>query len=327
MTYGLDVQNQTKIEGVDTTEGVSGNAGYFDFGSFEEFQVGGAGSDAGSFAPGASLAISVKSGGDKFSGNWYSDWQGDATISDNVPDNLKSANNRDSNGFFVRTPLTRGNPIQKQYDVNFNVGGPLWKKKAWWFYSYRLDDQYKFIIGSDALSRSKLTNDYTLKGTFQINSNNQIIGFYNKRNKLQDRRDFGPTTPLSAARYQASTNYPGKIEWTSVLGSSLFLDALYGYWGNFFPLRPTHEVGIYERPLGPGPAGPGEQPVLRRRRQQRLPEPAALQAPVLRVPVVLQGRLEGQPRLQVRLRRQARPAQLHPGPAVRHLLPRPGRAR
>ena len=128
----------------------------------------------------------------------------------------------------------------------------MWKKRAWWFYSYRLNDQYKFILNSDALSRSKLTNDYTLKGTFQLNQNNQIIGFYNKRNKLQDRRDFGPTTPLSAARYQASTNYPGKIEWTSVLNNKMFLDVLYGYWGNFFPLRPTAEVGIYEGPFGPG---------------------------------------------------------------------------
>jgi hypothetical protein len=252
VTYGLDVQNQTRIEGVDTTEGTSGNAGYFDFGSFEEFQLGGAGSNAESFAPGASIAISVKSGGDRFTGNWYSDWQGDATISDNVPDNLKVANTKDDNGFFSRTPIKRGNPIQKQYDINFNVGGPLWKKKAWWFYSYRLDDQYKFIIGSDALSRSKLTNDYTLKGTFQLNQKNQLIGFYNKRNKLQDRRDFGPTTPLSAARYQASTNYPGKIEWTSVLNNKMFLDVLYGYWGNFFPLRPTIEQGIYDGPWGPG---------------------------------------------------------------------------
>src|SRR5687767_3648599 len=43
VTYGLNVQNQTKIEGIDTTEGTSANAGYFDFGSFEEFQLGGAG--------------------------------------------------------------------------------------------------------------------------------------------------------------------------------------------------------------------------------------------------------------------------------------------
>src|SRR5215213_4221014 len=30
ITYGVDVQNQTKIEGIDTTEGTDANAGYFD---------------------------------------------------------------------------------------------------------------------------------------------------------------------------------------------------------------------------------------------------------------------------------------------------------
>jgi len=88
--------------------------------------------------------------------------------------------------------------------------------------------------------------------TFQVSRNNQIIAFYNKRNKLQDRRGFGPTTPLSAAQYQASTNYLGKIEWTSVLNNKMFLDVLYGYWGNFFPLRPTIEQGVYDGPWGPG---------------------------------------------------------------------------
>ena len=43
LTYGFGDQNQTKLEGIDTTEGTGANAGYFDFGSFEEFQVGGAG--------------------------------------------------------------------------------------------------------------------------------------------------------------------------------------------------------------------------------------------------------------------------------------------
>ena len=201
---------------------------------------------------GASLSISVKSGGDRFSGNWYSDYLGKNTIGDNLPDNLRVANQKDGNGFFVRTPLAKGNPVDHQYDINFNVGGPLWLKRAWWFYSYRLDDQYKTVLGFPELARSKLTNDYTGKVTFQLNRNNQLIGFTNKRNKLQDRRDFGPTTPLSAARYQASRNYPSKIEWTSVLNSAMFLDVLYGDWGNFFPLRPTKEVGVYDGPFGPG---------------------------------------------------------------------------
>jgi len=252
LTYGVNVQNQTKIEGIDQTEGRDANAGYFDFGSFEEFQVGGAGNSAENYAGGASLAITVKSGGDRISGNWYSDWQGDSTISDNVPAAFTTANTRDEDGFFSPTPLARGNPIDHQYDVNFNIGGPIWKGKIWGFYSYRLDDQYKFIIGSDQLARSKLTNPYTYKATFQLPKSNQLIGFLNKRNKLQSLRDLGPTTPVSAALYQASRNYPYKLEWTSVLSSRMFLDVNIARWENFFPLRPTRDFGLYDGPWSPG---------------------------------------------------------------------------
>ena len=244
LTYGFGDQNQTKLEGIDTTEGTGANAGYFDFGSFEEFQVGGAGSGADSFGGGTNMSITVKSGGDRFTGNWYSDWQGDATISDNVPDAFRTANQKDEDGYFSSTALTRGNPIDRQYDINFNIGGPLWKQKAWFFYSYRLNDQYKSTLGIDTLARSKLSNNYTFKGTFQLNRSNQLIGFLNKRNKLQELRDLGPLTPISAARYQASRNYPWKFEWTSVLSDRLFLDVIGGNWYNFFPLDPTDQYGF-----------------------------------------------------------------------------------
>ena len=252
LTYGFSGQNQTKLEGIDTTEGTGANAGYFDFGSFEEFQVGGAGSDASNFSGGASMSISVKSGGDRFSGNWYSDYESDATISDNVPDNLRQSNTPDENGYFVRNALTRGNPIDQQYDINANVGGPLWKQKAWFFYSYRLNNQFKQVLGFDELAQSKLSNKYTFKGTFQVGRNNQLIGFLNKREKLQDKRDLGPNVPLSAARYQSSRNYPWKFEWTSILGDRAFLDVMYANWYNFFPLRPTRDFGLYDGPWGPG---------------------------------------------------------------------------
>ena len=245
LTYGIDDQNQTKIEGIDTTESTSANAGYFDFGSFEEFHVGGAGNSAESYGAGANLNITVKSGGDRFTGMWYSDWEGDSTISNNVPEALQVASGTTDDGFFTRDPITRGNPIDRQYDINANVGGPLWKQKAWFFYSYRLNDQYKHIIGSDELARSKLTNAYTFKGTFQLGKNNQIIGFLNKREKLQALRDFGPDTPISAARFQSSRNYPMKIEWTSVLTNRMFLDLTVAQWYNFFPLRPQTEVGVF----------------------------------------------------------------------------------
>src|SRR5687767_5596426 len=251
-TYGFDTQNQTRLEGIDTTEATNANAGYFDFGSFEEFQVGGSGADAGAYAAGAVLSISVKSGGDRFRGSWYSDFLNENTISDNVPDFLRTVNTPDDNGHFSRVGLTRGNPVKKQYDINGDVGGPIVKGKAWFFVSYRLNDQYKYILGlGDEVERSKLTNPYTLKGTFQVGRNNQIIGYLNKREKLQDKRGISLTTPLSAAYYQSSRNYPFKGEWTSVLGSRAFLDVLAGNWYNFFPLRPVRDYGLYDGPWTP----------------------------------------------------------------------------
>ena len=101
------------------------------------------------------------------------------------------------------------------------------------------------------LERSKLTNPYTFKGTFQVGKSNQIIGYLNKREKLQDKRGISLTTPLSAAYYQSSRNYPWKMEWTSVLGSRAFLDVLYGNWYNFFPLRPVRDFGLYDGPWTP----------------------------------------------------------------------------
>jgi hypothetical protein len=252
-SYGMDDQNQTKLEGIDTTEATNANAGYFDYGSFEEFQVGGAGADASAFGGGAVLSISVKSGSDRLTGNWYSDFQNEDMIANNVPDYLQAANQRNDDGFFTRVPLERGNQIQKQYDLNGNVGGPLWRGKIWGFYSYRLNDQYKYTTGLPSnIERSKLTNPYTLKLTYQVSQNNQLIGFINKRQKLQDKRGISLTTPLSAAYYQSSENTPMKAEWTSVLGSRAFLDVIVGNWWNFFPLRPVRDFDLYDGPWGPG---------------------------------------------------------------------------
>ncbi len=257
-SYGFDTQNQTRVEGIDTTEGTAANAGYFDFGSFEEFQVGGAGADSGAFAGGAVLSISVKSGGDRFTGTWYSDYIGESQLTDNVPDNLRTENTPDDNGMFSRRGLCferngeticRGNATKKQYDLNGDFGGPLWKQKVWFFTSWRLNDKYEYITGlGDETQRSKLSNKYTFKGTFQVGKNNQIVAFLNKREKLQDKRGINLTTPLSAAYYQSSRNYPWKVEATRVMGSRAFLDVLYGNWYNFFPLRPVRDFGLYDGP-------------------------------------------------------------------------------
>jgi outer membrane receptor protein involved in Fe transport len=238
LTYGVGDQNKTLLEGINVTEATNANAGYFDFGSLEEFQLGGAGNMGEQAGPGALLNITVKSGGDAFHGTAYFDFENDGTISDNVPTELKAPSGLTADGF--RAPaagLSRGNPITKQYDLNLGLGGPIVKGKVWFYIGYRDNNQYKTILGLPEKAQSQLVN-YTGKLTYQINPRNQLIAFWNQRTKLQPLRDLSLAVPPDSAYYQPSRNRPMKLEWTSVLNDRLFLDLQAAYWYNRFPLFP-----------------------------------------------------------------------------------------
>jgi len=248
-TYGVSGQNKTLFEGINVTEGQDANAGYFDFGSFEEMQVGGSGNMGEQSGLGAFLNLTVKSGGDKLNAQVYYDYVGEQTLTNNVPDAFRAPAGVDSNGFKAptiidpatgaRLGLSRGNPITKQYDFNVNVGGPIRKGRLWYFASYRDNNQYKTILGLPGEeAQSQLVNK-TAKFTYQLNRTNQIIGFYNERSKFQPLRDLSLAIPVSAANWQNSKNRPQKIEWTSTLGNRAFLDTQFSHWGNYFPLYPT----------------------------------------------------------------------------------------
>src|SRR5712664_1718094 len=248
-TDGVSGQNKTLFEGINVTEGQDTNAGYFDFGSFEEFQLGGSGNMGEQSGVGALLNLTVKSGGDKFTAQVYYDYVGERTLSNNVPDAFRAPGGTDSNGFRAptiidpatgqRLGLSRGNPITKQYDFNVSAGGPVRKGRLWYFLSYRDNNQYKTILGLPGeLAQSQLLNR-SVKVTYQLSRSNQIIGFYNERSKFQPLRDLSLAIPVSAANWQDSKNRPQKLEWTSTLSSRAFLDVQASHWGNYFPLYPT----------------------------------------------------------------------------------------
>ena len=212
LTYGVGDQNKTMIEGINVTESTNANAGYFDFGSFEEFQAGGAGNLGEKAGPGALMNITVKSGGDRFGGQIYYDYEGTSTIGDNVPSAYKTPGGVGEGGYKAPTitdPATKqllglqtGNPITKQFDFNVSVGGPIIKGKLWFFAGYRDNNQFKTILGLPGEEAQSQLKNYTGKMTFQVNPKNQIIAFINQRTKLQPLRDLSLTTPPEAAYCQ-----------------------------------------------------------------------------------------------------------------------------
>jgi outer membrane receptor protein involved in Fe transport len=251
-TYGFPGDNKTLFEGINVTETRDANAGYFDYGSFEEFQLGGAGNLGEAAGPGALLNFSVKSGGDKLHGDAYFDFQNDDTISDNIPEEFTRGGGTDAEGF--RAPangLTTANTTTKQYDLNVGIGGPILKGKLWFYASYRDNNQYRIIAGLPGeKAQSQLLNK-TLKLTYAINARNNIIAFYNERSKLQPLRELSLARPVDTAWYQDSKNRPVKLEWTSIVNDRVYLNLQVAHWKNDFPLFPTKTKSASNEDIGP----------------------------------------------------------------------------
>src|SRR5438034_5221632 len=133
--YGFSGQNRVLVEGINTTEGTSGAGFYVDYGSFEEVFLGKNGQGAEMPTPGVQSQMLGKSGGNKFQGEIYQDYETNSMISGNIGANLPaqfaySATN--PNG--VRD---HSNETTSYRDFNINVGGPLKQDKLWWSFLHR----------------------------------------------------------------------------------------------------------------------------------------------------------------------------------------------
>src|SRR6267142_5295313 len=116
--YGFSGQNRVLVEGINTTEGTSGAGFYFDYGSFEEVFLGVAGQSAEMPTPGVQSQMLGKSGGNRFQGEIYQDYERNSWQAANIPDNILARNIKE-----------HSNELQKYRDFNLNIGGPVKQDK------------------------------------------------------------------------------------------------------------------------------------------------------------------------------------------------------
>src|SRR5260221_10591836 len=124
--YGYSGQNRVLVEGINTTEGTSGAGFYVDYGSFEEVFLGTIGQGAEMPTPGVQSQMLGKSGGNRFQGELYQDYERNSWQGANIP-----------SGILGRGIKEHSNELDKYRDFNLNVGGPITKDKLWWYFSYR----------------------------------------------------------------------------------------------------------------------------------------------------------------------------------------------
>ncbi len=231
--YGLNGQVRTSVEGINTTEGTDGAGFYYDYGSFEEVFLGVAGQGAEAATPGVQSNFLGKSGGNKFAGDFYIDGYNNAMQSSNLGEQ-----------YTLPPPAGYGfrpgsNEMDRYYDVNFNVGGPIKKDKAWWNFSWRRQ--------FNAVQQPLFTFDKTFdtwnqnpsaKVTYQLNQKNKFIGYYQWNMKEQPNRlPLGGYTYTSADQTvaQRSPSWVYKGEWNGTVSDRLYIEARWGDFGYYDP--------------------------------------------------------------------------------------------
>jgi hypothetical protein len=239
--YGFNGQVRVLIEGINTTEGTGGAGFYFDYASLDEAFLGTSGQTAEMPNPGVQSQFIAKSGGNRFAGEYHLDWYNNSFVGANIPGSYTAPNAfNGTNGSNAIRP--HSNEISGYYDHDINVGGPIKKDKVWYFGTYR---EQKNEVAQPNFQFDK-TFDTTLwnavgKGTYQMNRNNKVIGYYQWGQKVQPTR-----LPANQNTYtyrspeqtnaQDSGSWVYKAEWNGTLRDKLYVEARYGDFGYYFPL-------------------------------------------------------------------------------------------
>jgi len=233
--YGMSGQVRVLIEGINTTEGTGGAGFYFDYASLEEAFLGTSGQSAEMPNPGVQSQFIARSGSNQFQGEYHLDWYNNALQTSNIPAAYTAPT------AFNNSPIRAGsNEIQKYYDQDINLGGPIKKDKLWFFATYR--EQFNAVAQPqftfDSTFNTKLWNPVA-KMTYQVNQKNKIIGYYQWGQKEQPNRlPFGTYTYTSPEQtnLQDSGSWVYKGEWNSTVSDKVYLEARYGDFGYYFPL-------------------------------------------------------------------------------------------
>ena len=225
VSYGVLGGSRTLVEGIISNNNRTGNSGYFDYGSLQEYETSGSGAMGEAAGPGSLLNFAVKAGTDAFHWGALGNYQNHSMRSNNTPDALSTPGAKDENGFFAPPAgIGDSNSIVSMYDANGDLGRPIVRGKARFYVSFRDNNYYSTVAGLPGVETQSRLSNATFKVNYSLNPRNTLIGFYTWRYKLDSERDLSAAVPPESTRNQVGLMHLGKVEWTSILTDRLFLD-------------------------------------------------------------------------------------------------------
>ena len=226
--FGYSGQVRVQVDGVNTTEGTGGAGFYYDYGSFQELQLTGDGADASATTPGVQLNAVIKSGGNRFKGDLYYDYENKDFQGRNVDDGLR------------RLGVGEGQRILLYRDPNVSFGGPIKPDKMWFFTSIRDQrtgvtvDGFPVENPGGFFFETRLTN-VTYKLNYQLSQNNRLGHYIQWGRKFQPHRGAGSTAYLDAPFRQDSWSWAANVDWNSVVSDKFFFNTRYSTFGYDWP--------------------------------------------------------------------------------------------
>ena len=238
---GGTTEGRLNVDGI-STGGATGGVSLLivDTGNSAEITVSTTGGLADAEIGGPVINVVPRTGGNALSGQFFFAGAGPAMQSDNFTQELKDAG--------LRAP----SELQKVWDVNLAVGGPIKRDKLWFFATTRTQGSYVSITDTffnknagdptrwdyqADLSRQSYTDglwkNSSLRTTWQVSTRNKITLFWDEQTECRACKGGGsPTTsPEASGPTDVAWMRAYQAVWTAPLSSKFLLEAAFSGMG------------------------------------------------------------------------------------------------
>ncbi|HKB14367.1 MAG TPA: carboxypeptidase regulatory-like domain-containing protein [Vicinamibacterales bacterium] len=194
-------------------------------------------------AGGPHLNLVPREGGNTFSGATYLGYTGNSFQSDNLSQDLIDRG--------LRTP----DAVDRIFDVNLSLGGPIKRDRLWFFGSHRSVGNDNIVANSFYPDGSpgiydQVVRNYTLRLTWQVNATNKLTAYDDYQTKYVGHLfTSGQDVLLAAARRPPVLKYTDAVKWTSTPSNKLVYDVGFGTSVNAY--REGYQPGILRTPFTP----------------------------------------------------------------------------
>jgi hypothetical protein len=241
-THGMDATNNTVLVDGMMVNGLQSDGAvqsYFNDAMNQEVSYQTSGIGAETSAGGVRLNMIPKEGGNKFSGSFFSSWRDGRWQSDNFTQDLKDRG------------LPNASLIDRIYDFNFALGGPIKKDRLWFFSTLRQWSVNAPIAGtfvSDGTSNGfnnclraagsceQGVDDQKIKSglvrlTWQVSPRNKFSAYFDEIDKFRGHAMVaGDDYDTASVVWNSPAYHTASAKWTSTVSNKLLIEG--GYSNN-----------------------------------------------------------------------------------------------